>query len=313
MERIRQAVERARGPGVSNGQAQQYTQQSPVGMPAATSSARREPVLLNGRHLESMRIISHDIADPRSKSFDMLRTQVLQSMDANSWRFLGVTSPTAECGKSIVATNLALSIARQPEKSVLLIDMDLQKAQVAKQLGLRCDQGLIGVLRGKTDLSRAIVPVGIKNSKLLVLPCETTVPNSSEWMASRSMTALLKQLNRDFKNWTIILDLPPILLTDDVISILPQIDCVPFVAAAGLTTAPEIKECNKHLEATPVVRIVLNKATETSATYYYGYSRYGSSPAPQAKANGRGSARPAGVGRSIPSSLRKLVDRLTRF
>jgi hypothetical protein len=71
--------------------------------------------------------------------------------------------------------------------------------------------------------------------------------------------------------------LPPILPSDDVISILPQLDCVLFVVAAGTTTAQEIKECNKHLESTEVLRVVLNKSEDTTATYY-SYSRYAQSP-----------------------------------
>src|SRR6185437_16710906 len=93
--------------------------------PQAAQSADNA-ILLNAAHLESTRIIAHDIADPRSKSFDMLRTQVLQSMDMKSWQVLGVTSPTAGCGKSVISVNLALSIARQQERAVLLVDMDLQ-------------------------------------------------------------------------------------------------------------------------------------------------------------------------------------------
>jgi hypothetical protein len=56
---------------------------------------------------------------------------------------------------------------------------------------------------------------------------------------------------------------------DDVLSLLPQIDCVLFVAAVGSTTVTEIKECNKHLQSTSVVRIVLNKVSETGPSYYH--------------------------------------------
>jgi len=313
MEHIRQAVARAKSPRGSDGQPQNQLQQPhAIGAPGPDSSARNE-TMLNGARLEAKRIVAHDVADPRSKSFDMLRTQVLQSMDANSWQFLGVISPTAGCGKSVIATNLALSIARQPEKPVLLVDMDLQKPQIANQLGLRCNQGLISLLEGKTNLSRAIIPLRIRNSRFLFLPCETSVLNSSEWMASRTMSALLYEIKRDFKNYTVIFDLPPILLSDDVISILPQIDCVLFVAAAGYTSVPEIKECNKHLESTPVVRVVLNKATDATPTYYYSYSRYRKASASQASVNGRREAKPAQFGRPKKSSFKRLIDRLTRY
>jgi protein-tyrosine kinase len=280
MEQIRKAVERAKGPGVA--QVQQLdpgTQQHVRPNVGAPDSAQRaaKGVALNGAYLETKRIVAHDIADPRSKSFDMLRTQVLQSMDVKSWQFLGITSPTEACGKSVISTNLALSIARQPERSVLLLDMDLQKPQVASNLGLRCDRGLMSILDGRTNLQNSLIQAHIRNENLLVLPCEASTQNSSEWVASRAMSAVLQEIRRDFRARTVIIDLPPILASDDVISILPQLDCILFVVAAGTTTAQEIKDCNKHLESTEVLRVVLNKAEDATATYY-SYSRYAQAP-----------------------------------
>ena len=276
MERIRQAVDRAKRSSSPDTQPQEdmalgVQHRTNARAPMATQSSGKE-ILLNGALLESNRIISHDIADPRSRSVDILRTQVLQSMDVKSWQVLGVTSPTAGCGKTVISVNLALSIARQPERSVLLVDMDLQKPQVANYLGLNCDRGLLSVLEGRTTLSNTIIEASIRNQKILVLPCETSTLRSSEWMASRSMSSLLQEIRRNFNAWTVILDLPPILTSDDVISILPQIDCTLFVVGAGISTVPEIKECNKHLESTSVVRVVLNKSSDTGAGYYSRYS-----------------------------------------
>ena len=59
----------------------------------------------------------------------MLRTQVLQAMDHNGWQILAITSPTAGCGKSVTACNLAMSIARLPERSVLLVDTGSSEAE----------------------------------------------------------------------------------------------------------------------------------------------------------------------------------------
>ena len=291
MEHIEQAVQRAKGSGPADTQPQAQTRsalQQPQIRPNAgtkdiAQSWGKEAVLV-GAHLKSNRLVSYDIADVRSKSFDILRTQVLQSMDRESWQILGVTSPTPGCGKSVIAANLALSISRQPERSVLLVDMDLQKPQIANYLGLKCDQGLVSVLEGRINLSNSLIQARIRNQKFLVLPCETPSQNSSEWMASRSMGTILQEIRRDFRAWTVILDLPPILTSDDVISILPQIDCVLFVAGIGSSTAAEIKECNKYLELTRIVQVVANKAPDT-ATAYYHYSKYAKNPASQMKAD----------------------------
>ena len=110
--------------------------------------------------------------------------------------------------------------------------------------------------------------------RFMVLPCEQATLNSSGWIASRPMSALLQDIKQNFRNWTVIFDLPPILLGDDVISLLPRIDCIAFVVGAGLTTAEEIKECNKHFDSAEIVRVILNKSEDTIATdYYYSYAR----------------------------------------
>jgi Mrp family chromosome partitioning ATPase len=284
MEHIRKAVERAKGFGAADTLAQEQTgvpaqqQQFP---PAAGITGSAQPwgqeIVLSAAQLESNRIISYDVTDQRSKSFDMLRTQVLQSMSMKSWQVLGITSATAGCGKSTIAANLALSISRQPGRSVLLIDMDLQKPQIAKSLGLRCEQGLLSVLKGKSRLPSAMIQACINNQKFLVLPCEASTLNSSEWMSSRSMAAVMQEIKRDYRAWTVILDLPPMLIGDDVISILSQIDCILFVAAAGASTVQEIKECTKHLESTSLVRVVLNKSVDITSYYYSRYGNYAAS------------------------------------
>ena len=134
MEHIRKAVERAKDPSNDPFPGPRWSSNLTTGRAHHQTAAR--DITLDAAHLESKRIIAHDIVDPRSRSFDMLRTQVLQSMDMKSWQFLGATSATEGCGKSVVSTNLALSIARQPERSVLLVDLDLRKPQVASYLGI---------------------------------------------------------------------------------------------------------------------------------------------------------------------------------
>jgi hypothetical protein len=87
------------------------------------------------------------------------------------------------------------------------------------------------------------------------------------------MSALLADLKKEFWNCTVIFDLPPILSGDDVISILPRLDCIAFVVGAGTTTVEEIKECNKHLESAEIVRVILNKSEDATSAYYYSYAR----------------------------------------
>src|SRR5262245_27147611 len=210
MEQIRQAVERAKATGMPAAEAQsrmgisrpRHSSDLTASRLEMTAQDKIKEVELNRNHLESHRIIAHNAADPRSNSFDMLRTQILQSMDKRNWQFLAVTSPTPACGKTVTAVNLALSITCQPERSVLLMDMDLPRPQVASTLGVRCQHGLLSVLDGRAALADAMIQARIDNYRFAVLPTEAPILGSSELIVSRAMSSLLQAIERDFRTWT---------------------------------------------------------------------------------------------------------------
>ena len=271
MDSIKQAVELARAaenaPRQSGDPSAGFLARPRGGQPDPQSkSVRLDPV-----HLESSRIIAHGGSGQHGRYYDMLRTQILQEMDKKSWQFLAVTSPTAGCGKSVTACNLALSIARLPERSVLLVDLDLRKPVVANYLGLGRNDGVLGVLEGRATLSAAVVEASIGPTSITVLPGSISSAGSSEWMASQTMGSLLQAIKRDFRSRIVIIDLPPMLLGDDVISILPRVDAAILVAGVGTTSVSDVKECQKHLQRTPVIRVVVNKALEKTDSYYEYY------------------------------------------
>jgi protein-tyrosine kinase len=271
MDQFKQAVNLARGatPLVPSAD-HQFGQPHPIDS-RSSQEARIKNIPLKASHLESMRVVAHNRHDSRSRPYDMLRTQVLQSMDTNGWQVLAVTSATPGCGKTVTSCNLALSIARLRERSVLLVDLDMRKPKIANYLGIKRDFGILDVLQGRQNLSDTIVQVGIEGEQLLLLPGDQTSA-SSEWMASAALSTLLDTIKREFRSRTVILDLPPILAGDDVLSILPHLQAVLLIAEAGKSTVSEINECTKHLKATPVVRVVVNKITEREPmTDYYEY------------------------------------------
>lgn len=268
MDSIKQALELARAADAAprKGPSTGFPEHSR----SIASDEQIRDVRLDAGHLEAARIVAHGGSSHHGRYYDMLRTQVLQEMDQKSWQFLAVTSPTAGCGKTVTACNLAMSIARLPERSVLLVDLDLRKPMIADYLGLSGSGGVLSVLEGRATLSSAILQASVGPNSLLVLPGTVPSPGSSEWMASQTMATLLQSIKRDFRSRIVIFDLPPLLLGDDVISILPRMDAALLVAGAGSTSVADIRECQKHLQRTPVVRVVVNKATE-SAGSYYGY------------------------------------------
>lgn len=265
MENIRQAVERAK----------QRIPEPERHIPAVSSpsfgtlqSQEIEVIELDPTYLQSQRIVTFDGKDPRSRPFDILRTEVLRSMDLKGWKTLAVTSPTPSCGKTLTAVNLALSMARQPERQVCLIDLDLRKPQIGTYLGLNSRDGALGVLEERLELGSAIVRAQVGRSRLEVLPTALSL-NSSDLIGSTATKTLLQDVTEFAQSRIAIVDLPPLLGAHDVISILPHVDCVLFVAAVGTSKVSEIEECNKYLRATDVVRFVLNKAPESRRAYAY--------------------------------------------
>jgi protein-tyrosine kinase len=271
MEYIRQAIERAK----------EHPDQSGTGLEAprarasqgfAASRHRWEPtpeVELDSAYLQSQRILAFDGQDVHSRSFDLLRTEVLRSMDLEGWKSVAVTSPTPSCGKSLTAINLALSMARQPERQVFLADLDLRKPRVAESLGLQCREGVLGVLEGRIEMGSATIRARVGASNLEILPTSPTA-NSSDLVSSNEMKKLLQEIAGDGSR-IVILDLPPLLTGHDALSILPEVDCVLLIAAVGISKISEIEECKKYLQGTSLVRFVLNKAPVSSNAYdaYY--------------------------------------------
>jgi protein-tyrosine kinase len=282
MKEIREAIERARSAAAAGPKRdERQTRSQPrldsrtaslpttVDAPSQRIELEAAPIELNARHLLSKRVIAHNRMEMQATAFDMLRTQVLQSMDVKSWNIIGITSPTPGCGKTVTAVNLALSIARQAERSVLLVDLDLHKPQVANSLGFKPRAGVLSVLEGRLRLMEATTNVQIGEYGMVVLPTEAPTPGLSDLMASQPMTDMMQKIKQNYRSHIVVVDLPPLLSSDDVLAILPQLDCLLLVAAIGTTTIADINESNKHLQAAEIVRVVLNKVPASANNYYY--------------------------------------------
>lgn len=217
-------------------------------------------VQLDPKHLEQNRIISFSKSDARTVSFDRLRTQVLRTMRDYGWRTLAVTSPTASCGKTTVAINLALSIAHQTEQTVVLADFDLRDPQMADYLGLPESVSLVDYLNGNAPLSDVFVNPGIP--RLTLLPNHKAILNAAETLMTKKMSDLVSDIRNRYESRLVIFDLPALLTTDDALAFLPLVDCVLLVVAGGQSSKLEVKESMRLIQNTELLGTVLNKADE---------------------------------------------------
>lgn len=224
-------------------------------------------VKLDQAHLERNRILAHNKNNVNSNTFDLLRTQVLNQMATNDWRTLAVVSPTPEAGKSVVAINLAISIAQHAEKSVLLVDFDLRRPSVAKYLGLDLDLSLSDMLEDKCELGDILVSPGIP--RFVLMAANRPLANSSEILASSRVQRLISEIRERYAERIVIFDLPPLLNADDAMAVLPQIDCALMVIANGMSSQREIEESLRHMPATNLLGTVINKVKSNMKPYAY--------------------------------------------
>lgn len=224
-------------------------------------------VKLQEKHLESHRIVSFNKNNPLSINFDLLRTHILQKMEENGWRTLAITSPTPESGKTVVAINLAMSIAHQTNKTAMLVDFDLRRPKIGSYLGLQMEKSLNDLIEGTSELEDVLINPDIP--RLVVLATNNPVKKSSETLSSKKISDLIQDLRERYASRIVIFDLPPVLVSDDVIALLPKIDCVLMVVANGMSTKREIEDCLRLLPAENLLGTVLNKAEMAPAAYYY--------------------------------------------
>jgi len=224
-------------------------------------------VKLQKEHLKNSRIVAYDKSNPMSVTFDLLRTHVLQKMEENGWRTLAITSPTPEAGKTVLAINLAMSIAQQTNRTSMLVDFDLRRPKIGAYLGLRVDKSLNNILDGTAQLPDALVNPDLP--RLVVLPTMNPVESSSETLSSKKIGDLILDLRERYKSRIVIFDLPPLLLADDAIALLPKIDCVIMVVANGMSTKREIEDGLRLLPAEKLIGTILNKADIEPRAYYY--------------------------------------------
>jgi MinD-like ATPase involved in chromosome partitioning or flagellar assembly len=188
-------------------------------------------------------------------------------MQDNRWRTLAITSPTAGCGKTMVSVNLAFSLARQPSCRVALIDLDLKRSAVAKALGIRATGSIGQFLRGDGRFEDCFLQVA---PNLAVGLHGEPLKDSSELVHGHRLREFLQRVTDTLAPDVVVIDLPPMLTTDEAIAVLPGIDSSLLVVAAGMTTAPQIAECERHFVGKGgYLGVVLNKSDAASGSYGY--------------------------------------------
>jgi protein-tyrosine kinase len=207
--------------------------------------------------------------NPAIQAYKMLRTQVLQRMDANRWNTLAVMSATPGDGKTLTAINLAIAIAAGPHRSALLLDFDLRRPALAQRLGFDASQyiSVDEVMAGRASANEACIHLP-GYERLTVMAAARPVANSSELLTSAGTRRMLNDLRSTAPGRILLIDLPPVLGADDAVAFAPQVDAVLLVIGSNHTRSADVIRSFELLRNKPVVGTVLNRSRTTAAGDY---------------------------------------------
>ena len=193
---------------------------------------------------------------------------------------IGVTSSNRGEGKSTTAVNLSYVLAEKGSR-VLLIDGDLRIPSIAKKMNIQTGPGLADILKYHgvklTEFQTCLF------DNWCILPSGVVPPNPSELLGSARMKNLLEQLREKFDY--IVVDLPPVNIVSDALSISNLISGMIVVIREDYTEKKELERCFRQLKLSNVnvLGCVMNAAKSGSGSYgkykknkkYYRYYRYG--------------------------------------
>ena len=229
------------------------------GQTRSPSFVQTSVVAVPVRKLLNNRLVAVADRDAASDQIKLLRTRVFQHTRSKGWNVIQVTGPGSNEGKSLIAVNLAISIAMDTRQTTVLVDLNFRKPAVHQLLGLGPDlPGLKSYFLDETPLEDLFVSPGIK--KLCVLPAGGSMPHPTELMGSPKMESLITELKGRYQDRYIIIDTPGINMCPDPVVISEYVDAVIMVARIGHTSQDAVGTAVNRLPREKILGVVLNDA-----------------------------------------------------
>lgn len=205
-------------------------------------------------------------------AYRMLRTRILHRVRSNGWTTLAVTSPGPGEGKSVTALNLALSAAREKNNNVFLLDLDMSNPSMCPYLGIEPRHGITEFFADEAAPEQVLFSIGVDH--LALAGGVDTSEFSSELLATGRLEVMLDYIRSAAPQPLIILDLPPVLSTDDFLVVATRIDATLLVLSEGRTRRDGVERTMDVLSGFTLAGVMLNRSHERVTDYYsrrYGY------------------------------------------
>jgi len=220
--------------------------------------------LNNPQQLKDNRVLSIFEDIETTNQFKILRTQILRKLKAINGNSILVTSANPYEGKTFTSINLGVSIAKEFDRTVLIVDADIRRPTQqhtdfsTKFFSLHVDKGLTDYLEGEAEIEEILINPGI--DKLTLIPGGTPVDNSPELLNSTRMAKMITEIkNRYPSDRLVIVDGPAMLHFPDAMILSRYVDGVLPVVEAEKTSAEDMKKLINHLKEVNILGLVLNK------------------------------------------------------
>ena len=253
-------------PGIASGVEERASSSTVIDLDRLAAQGFLTPDSGRTQLAEEMRHIKRPLVLKASKNDDF------SNQNAN---LIMVTSSNPSEGKTYTSLNLAMSVAKERDKTVLLVDADVAKPGVTKVLELEQKKGLVDFLADDSiQISDVMLETNVPNFRFL--PAGKRHIHSTELISSNHMKELVNELCSRYPDRIVIFDSPPLLATSEASVLTELVGQIVMVVEAEKTTQQQLEEALSQISDASKVGFVLNKATSSFGNDYYGYGSYGS-------------------------------------
>jgi protein-tyrosine kinase len=189
-------------------------------------------------------------------------------------RVIMITSALPGDGKTFTSVNLALSMALERDISVLLVDCDVAKRHISQIVGLKGDMGLLDSLVDESiEIESLVVQTNLRG--LSILPAGNRAEATAELLSSNRMRQIITMLCARDPRRILLLDSPPLLVTNEGRTLIKVAGQIVLVVRAGHTPRHAVQEAVALFDSQQAGGLILNQVAVGSGEGYYGYGSYG--------------------------------------
>src|SRR5262252_2517839 len=211
------------------------------------------------RRIDRALVAAHSPDAVTARQYRGVCSRIVHADQGTPVKVIMITSPGHAEGKSVTAANLALTIAREYQRPICLVDANLRSPRLQEMFGLdtaEASPGLVDVLSGRATLEQALT--FIEPAGVTLLPAGDGAEHPAELLSTPLMRRTIDHLRSQFDR--VVIDTPAALPMVDIGLLEPLADRIVLVVRAGITSKASIQDVVSTIDAQRLLGVVLNEA-----------------------------------------------------